>query len=175
MMTTGDEFDGDEGRDEGFREAAERLERAEGVLIEPGSGRLVGSDPTGDAYAPDDYSADPYSNSHPGPGTVDDLPLDYGQELIAPADQHLIPDHSPLRRGVTRECEDVRDDSGRSDQDELWSAQRALVEEDERTGLKLAGLDDDRAEAVLDAMGDDVAESLPDAPEGKSATGSETA
>jgi len=130
--------------------------------------------PTRD-YAPDDYSADPESSSHVGPGTIDDLPLDYGQELPDPADQHLIPDHAKLRRGECREDEIAREDLGLADEDELWSAQRALVEEDERSGLRLDGLGDDRVGAVLDAMGDDAAETLADAPEGKSATGSDTA
>ena len=126
-------------------------------------------------HAPDDYSSDPDSASHVGPGTVDDLPPDYGQEMPEPADQHLIPDHAKLRRGECREDEIAREDAGLVDGDELWSAQRALVEEDERSGLRLEGLDDERVGAVLDAMGDDAAETLPDAPEGKSATGSDTA
>jgi hypothetical protein len=124
-------------------------------------------------FAPDDYSADPDSGSHPGPGTVDDLPLDYGQELPDPADQHLIPDHAKLRRGECREDEIAREDLGIADEDELWSAQQALVDEDEHSGLRLEGLGDTRVGAVLDAMGDDAAETLPDAPEGKSATGTE--
>ncbi len=126
-------------------------------------------------HAPDDYSSDPESASHVGPGTIDDLPLDYGQELPEPADQHLIPNHARLRRGECREDEIAREDVGLADEDELWSAQRALVEEDERSGLRLEGLDEDRVQAVLDAMGDDASETLPDAPEGKSATGSGTA
>lgn len=172
-MTSASSYSDDGILGEERREAEERLERTEGVLAEPGSGRLVGSDPMADAFAPDDYSADPYSASHVGPGTVDDLPLDYGQELPDPADQHLIPDHSPLRKGVTRECDVAREDSGMADEEELWAAQRALVEEDDHSGLRLEGLDDSRVGAVLDAMGDDAAEPLPDAPEGKSATGSE--
>ena len=124
-------------------------------------------------FAPDDYSADPDGASHVGPGTVDDLPLDYGQELPDLADEHLIPNHSRLRRGECREDEIAREDAGLADENELWSAQRELVEEDERSGLRLDGIDDERATAVLGAMGDDVAETLPDAPEGKSATGSE--
>lgn len=125
-------------------------------------------------YAPDDYSADPESASHVGPGTIDDLPLDYGQELPDPADQHLIPDRAKLRRGECREDEIAREDLGLADEDELWSAQRALVEEDAHSGLRLEGLGDERVGAVLEAMGDDAAETLPDAPEGRSATGSET-
>ena len=126
-------------------------------------------------YAPDDYSADPESVSHVSPGTIDDLPLDYGQELPEPADQHLIPNHAKLRRGECREDEIAREDAGLADEDELWSAQRVLVDEDERSGLRLEGLGEDRVQAVLDAMGDDASEALPDAPEGKSATGSDTA
>ncbi len=125
-------------------------------------------------YAPDDYSADPESVSHVGPGTIDDLPLDYGQELPEPADQHLIPDHAKLRRGECREDEIAREDLGLADKDELWSAQRALVEEDERTGLRLEGLPEDRVDAVVEAMGDDAEDPLPDAPGGTSATGSES-
>lgn len=125
-------------------------------------------------YAPDDYSADPESASHVGPGTIDDLPLDYGQELPDPADQHLIPDHAKLRRGECREDEIAREDLGLADEDELWSVQQGLVDEDEHSGLRLEGLGETRVGAVLDAMGDDAAETLPDAPEGKSATGSDT-
>jgi len=126
-------------------------------------------------HAPDDYSSDPDSASHVGPGTIDDLPLDYGQEMPDPADQHLIPDHAKLRRGECREDEIAREDAGLADEVELWDAQRGLVEEDERSGLRLEGLGDERIEAVLEAMGDDAADTLPDAPEGKSATGSDTA
>jgi len=126
-------------------------------------------------FAPDDYSADPESSSHVGPGTVDDLPLAYGQELSDPADQPLIPDHAKLRRGECREDEIAREDLGLADEDELWSAQQGLLGEDERSGLRLEGLDETRVDAVLDAMGDDAAETLPDSPGGTSATGSDTA
>lgn len=157
-----------------MREAAERLERAEGVFIEPGSGRLIGSDPDEDGFAPDDYSADPLTASHVGPGTIDDLPLDYGQELAEPADHHLILDHAPLRKGECREQELAREDLGLADEDELLLAQQALAQEDERTGLVMDGVSTERIDAVLRAMGDDAADSLPDAPGGTSATGSES-
>lgn len=126
-------------------------------------------------HAPDDYSADPDSASHVGPGTIDDLPLDYGQELPDAADQHLIPDHAKLRRGECREDEIAREDLGLADEDELWSVQQGLIGEDERSGLRLEGLGEDRVQAVLDAMGDDAAETLADSPAGTSATGSDTA
>ncbi len=126
-------------------------------------------------FAPDDYTADPESSSHIGPGTVDDLPLDYGQEMSEPADQHLIPDHAKLRRGECREDEIAREDLGLADEDELWSAQQGLLGEDAHSGLRLEGLAETRVDAVLDAMGDDAAETLPDSPEGTSATGSDTA
>jgi len=54
----------------------------------------------------------------------------------------------------------------------LWLKQKALIQEDEDDGVKLGGFSEDQASRVLDAMGDDVAESLPDAPNGISATGS---
>lgn len=171
-MTAHDSTENDEARE--LRESAERLQHNEGVLIVPGAGRSLGGEPSDDAVAPDDYSADPRSSSHVGPGTVDDVPLDYGQELFDPADQHLIPNHAPLRRGECREDEIAREDAGLADQDELWDVQRALVEEDEASGLRLAGVSDDEVGPVLDAMGDEVADSLPDAPGGKSATGSDT-
>ena len=154
------------------KESNERLERAEGVLLEPGAGRRVGCDPTQEACAPDDYSADPHSASHVGPGTVDDLPLTFGQEILDPADQHLIPNHAPLRKGECREDDAAREDNGMLDESELWDAQRHLVEEDERTGVRVEGMSEDRVPAVLDAMGDDAADALPDAPGGTSATGS---
>lgn len=173
MTAANSNFD-DDGLERSMREAAERLERAEGVFTEPGSGRLRGNDPDEDGFAPDDYSADPLSASHVGPGTVDDLPLDYGQELADPADRHLILDHSPLRKGECREQEIAREDLGLADEDELLMAQQALAQEDERTGLIMEGVSTERAKAVLDAMGDDAADPLPDAPGGVSATGSES-
>ena len=172
MTAANNNFD-DEALDRSMREAAERLERAEGVFIEPGSGRLVGSDPDEDAFAPDDYSADPLTSSHVGPGTIDDLPLGYGQELAEPADHHLILDHSPLRKGECREEEIAREDLGLADEDELLMAQQALAREDERTGPIMDGVSAKQVNAVLDAMGGDAADALPDAPGGTSATGSE--
>lgn len=173
-MTTAYDNSEDGALSRSMREAAERLERAEGVLIEPGSGRLIGSDPDEDRFAPDDYSADPLTASHVGPGTIDDLPLDYGQELAEPADHHLILDHTPLRKGECREQELAREDLGLADEDELLLAQQALVQEDERTGLVMDGVSEERMSAVLGAMGDDAADPLPDAPGGTSATGSES-
>ena len=139
--------------------------------MEHDSGRLVGSDPHADAFAPDDYSADPRTWSHVGPGTVDDVPLDYGQELPDPADQHLILDHSALRRGECREDEIMREDLGLVVEDDLWTEQLALVEEDEASGLRMEGIPEERIKSVREAMGDEAADSLPDYPEGTSATG----
>lgn len=69
------------------------------------------------------------------------------------------------------------DDEGRDlylgeDRDpDLWSAQRPLLEEDEREGIDLSGFDDEEARRVMEALGDEAAEPFPDAPEGVSATG----
>ncbi len=63
-------------------------------------------------------------------------------------------------------------DLGQNSDPELWSAQRALIEEDERQGLNLEGFSDAEAARILEAMGDDAADPLPDSPGGISATGS---
>lgn len=54
---------------------------------------------------------------------------------------------------------------------DLWGKQSALIEEDERDGLRLDGFSEDEIASILEAMGDDGAEVLPDSPGGTSATG----
>jgi len=54
---------------------------------------------------------------------------------------------------------------------DLWEKQSALVEEDEKAGLKLEGFSDEEIPRILQAMGEDAEEVVPDAPGGTSATG----
>jgi hypothetical protein len=56
---------------------------------------------------------------------------------------------------------------------DLWAKQSALIEEDEKDGLKLGGFSDDEIPRILEAMGDDSAEIVSDAPGGTSATGAD--
>ena len=60
---------------------------------------------------------------------------------------------------------------GTRDERELWRAQQALIDEDDKSGIRLEGFPEDAVPAVLNALGDDAAETLPDSPNGTSATG----
>jgi hypothetical protein len=57
------------------------------------------------------------------------------------------------------------------DEGELWGRQKALIEEDEKEGLKLESFPAEEIPDILEAMGDDAADSLVDSPNGTSATG----
>ncbi len=88
-----------------------------------------------------------------------------GSETSGPADRGTpgTPDDLPYGLG-----EATPEHPGQGD---LWGEQRALVEEDEQEGYKLAGIPEDEIPTVLDAIGGDAAEALPESPEGTSATG----
>jgi len=94
--------------------------------------------------SPDDYINDPDPTLSQVPGTVDDVPTDFGEDT---------------------ESLDTDDSAA------LWLQQGALIEEDEQDGLKLEGFPVEEVPEILEAMGDDAEDPLPDAPNGTSATG----
>ncbi|MBI5231440.1 MAG: hypothetical protein HY876_04660 [Coriobacteriales bacterium] len=148
------------------------LERTEqGYFEQDHDVRDVGCEEDLDRCAPDDYENDPVSDEHV-PGTQDDLPTTYGEQLPEPADQHIVPADAPVYQAPRRTP--AGDDTGAlGDEDEadLWRKQKHLIEEDEDDGLKLPLFSDEEAERVLDAIGEDAGEANPDAPDGTSATG----
>lgn len=152
----------------------EKLDRESGIFVEPDSHEVV-CDPDEAACAPDDYVADPGERDPGLPGTVDDVPPSFGIETQSPNDEHLVVTGATTVAGASREKADAAEDSGKADETELWREQKALVEEDEVTGLKLDGFPDEEIPLILDAMGDDAADSLQDFPNGTSATGDWTA
>jgi hypothetical protein len=155
------------------RPFGEKLDREEGVLIEPDSGEVL-CDPD-EQCAPDDYVNDPDSRRSGIPGTVDDIPLSFGVESDVPAELHLVVEGSTRYAGRSRDGLEAEEDQGIVDERELWLKQGALLEEDSSTGLDLEGFSDDDAPSILEAMGDDAADALPDAPDGTSATGDASA
>ncbi len=80
--------------------------------------------------SPDDYTSDPNPAGSGVPGTVDDVPADYGEDLPEPTDPVVagsVPD---------RTADESRGSSG-GDEGELWQHQKVLIDEDEQEGLKL--------------------------------------
>ena len=71
------------------RQFDERLDRESGVFVESDT-KEVGCDSDEQPCAPDDYANDPEPRETGIPGTVDDAPLDFGLEIPAPADQHVV-------------------------------------------------------------------------------------
>ena len=88
--------------------------------------------------------SDPSPSAKGVPGTSDDVPASYGEDPPA---------------------------VGGPPQGELWRRQRALIDEDEKAGLKLDGFPAEKIPEILEAMGDDAGDPLDDAPNGTSATG----
>lgn len=154
------------------RPFSEKLDREEGVLSEPDA-HEVGTGHGGPPSAPDDYSSDPFEDTN-APGTIDDIPLTYGEELPAPADEHLVPEGTTRESAREKPAQDDTEDVGRLDARQLWDEQSALVDEDEAEGLKLTGFPDEEIPEILEAMGDDAADPLQDFPNGTSATGTWT-
>jgi hypothetical protein len=152
----------------------EELVREGGVFVSRNGGREVSSD---ESRLADDYIEDPGSGDGV-PGTVDDLPYDFGIENAAAADQLL--QSSGRGRGVgskvgrTGADDDIEPPPlGGPEERELWKKQRALIQESGDEEARYAGLSDDLAARADAASGEDAADVLPDAPEGKSATGAE--
>jgi hypothetical protein len=113
--------------------------------------------------SPDDYTSDPDQTSSGVPGTVDDVPADYGEDLSVESDAAAA---KPPVVDTTEESE-----AGGGNESELWGHQKALIEEDEKEGLKLESFPAEEIPDILEAMGDDAADSLVDSPNGTSATG----
>lgn len=82
---------------DGPRLSDEELEREGGVFVRRGGGREVTC--AEDECAPDDY-VDDEINDDGVPGTVDDLPFDYGVETPDAADESL--DNVQRQRGRRR-------------------------------------------------------------------------
>ena len=154
------------------RPFAENLVREEGVLVEPGS-RDVGCDPDDEVCPTDDFANDPHADgAHSVPGTVDDAPMNFGIELPTAGDRHLVPEGATHQGGRQALSEERETPEGKRDENELWSEQKALINEDEAEGLRLQGFSEEEIPAILAAMGDDAEDALQDAPNGSSATGS---
>jgi len=152
----------------------EELVREGGVFVSRNGGHEADAD---EARAADDYIEDPGTGDGV-PGTVDDLPYDFGLENVAAADQLL--ESSGRGRGVGSGVgrTGADDDSepaplGRPEERELWKKQRGLIQESADEEARYAGLSDELVERVDAASGEDAADVLPDAPGGKSATGAE--
>lgn len=141
--------------------------KVEGVFVEPQGTRDVSRQV--ERAVPDEFVEDPYTaDDHPG--TPDDIPYSMGVETPDPADQHVVAEGATSQAGPSA-GEEREQELGRRDERELWARQKALIEEDEKSGLRLDGFSDEEAQRVAAAMGDDAAEAMPDYPGGTSATG----
>jgi hypothetical protein len=153
------------------------LVREEGIFVsrndtgEPGSGDK-------DEFAPDDVVEDPV-NDEGVPGTVDDLPYDYGVETALPADEMLESFDRPKvawgpigRTGADDDGEEP--ELGKPEERELWRQQRTLIDESGDEAARYRGLREDEVAEVEGAVGEDAAEALSETPEGESATGAGT-
>ncbi len=148
----------------------ERLDREEGVFSEPDA-HPVGTGHQGPPPAPDDYVSDPHGEGAHEPGTIDDIPLTYGEQLPDAADAHLVLEGPKREAGKSREGTEAEEDSGAADENELWADQQKLLQEDEVEALRLDGFPEEEIPEILEAMGDDAADPLQDFPNGTSATG----
>ncbi len=107
--------------------------REGGVFAPRTGGRDAGCDEDEGACARDDVLEDPVNDEHV-PGTVDDLPYDYGTAEPAPTDQRLGTIESGPVVGMgdvgrTGYEEDVQEPPlGAADERDLWSRQKGLFE-----------------------------------------------
>jgi hypothetical protein len=152
----------------------EELVREGGVFVSRNGGHEAGGNETRIA---DDYIED-QGTGDGVPGTIDDLPYDYGLEQTSPADQLLRSADSRMRghggTGETGAAEDIEPPPlGAPEERELWRKQRGLIQESGDEAARYAGLSDAEAAALDEASGEDAADVLPDAPSGTSATGAE--
>lgn len=150
----------------------EELVREGGVFVSRNGGHEAQSD---EARLADDYVEDPGTGDGV-PGTVDDLPYDFGLENATAADQLLESSGRGrgLAGGLGRTGAD--DDSeppalGGPEERELWKKQRGLIQESSDEAARYAGMSDEQIARLDAASGEDAGEVLPDSPEGKSATG----
>ncbi|NTW28980.1 MAG: hypothetical protein HGA39_06435 [Coriobacteriia bacterium] len=155
----------------GQRPTDEKLDREGAVFMEPDS-RKIGCDDDESSCAPDDFFEDPYADNATGvPGTVDDIPLSFGTITPAPDDAHLVEEGATHQTGRAAPAEEPEGEVGKRDERELWAEQKALIAEDEITGLKLKNFPEEHIAEILEAMGDDAADPLQESPNGTSATG----
>lgn len=148
----------------------EHLDRESGAFIEPDA-REVSCGQREEQCAPDDYANDPESGQAGIPGTVDDVPLDFGIEIPVPAEQYMVLEGTTRIQPEPVSADSAGEDDSVADERELWLAQAGLVEEDELEGLSLETFSEDEIAEIIEAVGDDAADPLPDSPDGTSATG----
>lgn len=150
----------------------EELVREGGVFVSRSGGREADSN---ESRAADDYVEDPGTGDGV-PGTVDDLPYDFGLENSTAADQLLGSSSRSRGSRVGRTGADNDGEPamlGGPEERELWKKQRALIQESGDEAARYAGLSDELGARADAASGEDAADVLPDSPEGKSATGAE--
>ncbi|MGB4593057.1 MAG: hypothetical protein WBI63_04685 [Coriobacteriia bacterium] len=154
--------------------AEDALQREGGVLVSAAGGHK--SDVGADGRAQDDYVEDEINE--PGvPGTVDDLPYDYGVENASPADEALgsIDRTRAWQVGATGAADDREPGPlGRPEERELWSKQRPLIEEAQANEREYGSLDEGDLPRIVDSS-IDAEDALSETPDGTSATGSSTA
>lgn len=149
--------------------------REGGVLVPVNSGHEVRHEDG--TIAPDDVVEDPIADDGV-PGTQDDLPYDFGVDVSLPTDQMIasLEHRASGYRSVGRTgapADRQEPPLGAADERELWRRQRGLIEESADEASRYAGLVDDDIRRVEASVGEDAGETLPDAPGGTSATGSE--
>ena len=153
--------------------AEDALRRVGGVFVSSADGRKVECD---DDCAQDDQVEDPVNE--PGvPGTVDDMPYDYGTETAQPADTTLqsLDGARSWRVGATGPAEegDPRP-LGRPEEQELWSRQQPLIQEGQANEREYGTLDEGDLHRIVESSIEDSGEVLPETGSGTSATGSAT-
>lgn len=153
----------------------DELAREEGILHSRDGGHEVHCE---GECAPDENVEDPI-NEHGVPGTVDDLPYDLGVETARAADETLDSIERPAVTswsvGATGPADSGPEtELGRPEERELWRMQRPLIEEAEAEERHYTGLPEESLPGIAEASAEDAAEVLPDAPDGTSATGSDS-
>jgi hypothetical protein len=159
--------------DDGMTFDDEELVADNGVYAEVNQGRDVDCGDDKAECAPDDIVEDPINDDNI-PGTVDDLPYDYGVETPVAVDQELFVQSRGGRGGIGRTGSDpewTESELGAEDERDLWSKQRVLIDEDERESARDIGLDAAELEDAARAYGGDAAEPLPMNPDGVSSGG----
>jgi hypothetical protein len=162
----------------GLVEDDDSFVREGGVFAPRNGGRDVGCDEEQDYCPPDEVLEDPVNDEHV-PGTVDDLPYDYGTEDPSPTDQMLgLIETGPVigMQGVgdTGYDEDVTQPSplGAKDERLEWERLKPLIDEDEAEPYNLPEMDEAEVADLERALGEDAAGPLVESEEGTSATGS---
>ena len=151
--------------------------REGGVFAPRTGGRDVGCDDEQDVCPPDEVLEDPVNDEHV-PGTVDDLPYDYGTVDPAPTDQFLGSIESGPVLGMRDVGETGYDEEadepelGAKDEKDLWSRQKVLIDEDEAQPYAIPDMSAEDVKDLELALGEDAAGPLVESEEGTSATGS---